>query len=179
MLRSTVMRLAVLALSLFTAGCGPDQRMKAEAQHILDLWPPPSRGLSSSLELVWHDGKEFVHGRLTNHSNHPITLNESKLPWNAQIDLHLEAITRRGTRLPQYGVEIGPESLDRFVAIAPGAHMEGEFESRYLNLPLDRKQDVLLVWIYSVGDQKGPRHVLSGTLFLPEADPPWGIRTGE
>lgn len=163
-----MMRVAIFALGLIACGCDSDHSMRAEAKRVLDGWPRPSADFALSMELVRHDGREYVRGRLTNLTNSPVTLDESLLPWNSALELHLEGITRDGKRLPQFPLELGLVGEPHAQTIAAGASVEGEMETRYLNLPLDRKQDVLLAWRYGFGDEKGRGHLLVGTLFVPE-----------
>lgn len=158
--------LAVLAFVALLGACG-NREMERQAQAIVDEWGKPTADLSLSMQYGKRDGQDKFHCVLTNESDHPITVDESLLPWLAPGLIDARAVTDEGKLLPPDPIIKQITNSPRPITIAAGQSLEVEFEIAYLPIRLPREHDTLVVWRYGLADEHSHRHKLVGTTYLP------------
>jgi hypothetical protein len=160
----TLRRVAVFMVLAIAAACllagllhSP---MDAQSRRIMAEWPPASTKLKMSMQVRKHDGKEFLGFTLTNISHEPITLTATEYPWETPGFFEMWGVTSEGRVIRPPGIVTQPvEEVSRRQTIGAGESVEGEVETLYLPIIVDRKEDVLLVWRY-------PAYNVVGTTFL-------------
>lgn len=140
-----------------------------------DKWAPPSRDVYMAIALQKHTDKDYLHFCIENTSIHPLTLNESTLPWNVPQLFTFTVLNASGTV-----VFTSSPIIDRIIP-GPVPHtvnaadsVEGDIEfSRFPFYDAAAKENLLVMWsgpiaLYEEHNPGGIEMPVSGIMYVPK-----------
>ncbi len=148
-------------------------------RHIVDRlnerWSPPSRDVYMAIVLQRHADRDFLHFCIENTSTHPLTLNESTLPWNVPQLFTFTVLNASGTVVfasnPFFHQRIA-EPVPH--TVNPTDSVEGDIEfSQFGFYDAAAKENLLMMWsgpieLYEEHNPGTKQLPVSGILFLPK-----------
>lgn len=140
-----------------------------------EKWSPPSRDVYMAIALQKHTDKDVLHFCIENTSMHPLTLNESTLPWNVPQLVQFTVLNASGTVVftsSPFIDRIIPGPVPRIVNAADSVEGDIEF-SRFGFYDAAAKANLLVMWsgpieLYEEHNPGGMQIPVSGIMYVPK-----------
>lgn len=166
--------IALLALSIVACGCGErgaQPRLESLARGLAEAWQPATYELKLTIHAEDKGGRVALRCVLRNMSANAIDVDSTRLPWITPGFFSVDAVTASGQVVHRNAqvMQIS-SSTPQPVSIASGESVQGDIDLDSMPIHgLPRREEILLLWSYGLGDGgSGAHYFLSGITLLEE-----------
>lgn len=170
------MRNMILFVTILVGSVGCNERagqprLEPLARGLAEAWQPGTYELKLSIHAEDKGERVALHCVLKNTSANVIDVDSTRLPWITPGFFSVDAVTASGQVVHRNAqvMQIS-SSTPQPLSIAPGESVQGDIDLDSMPIhDLPRREDILLLWSYGLGDGGSHAHYfLNGITLLEE-----------